>query len=286
MAAKGKGGGKRKETEEYELGDDFLADLDSDDDEDLDPETFVEDQIDGEGRDGEPAGDDDADEEEYEDDDLEEIVSAETVEWTPEGVEEEPEDEEPAESEAEQTLVAAEGGGAGRILGGVGSTLSRPFRWFRRHPLPIWARFTLASFLIVTSIAAATAISGLLVLSNFAEALRHHNRLQNLQDKLASVDPGEPQTIMIIGSDLQPVGKIKKFQGLSDTTMLLRLDPDRDAIALFSLPRDLKVDIPGYGVGKLNEAYTVGGPEKTLQVVQNLTRTPQRPDGIEVNHLV
>ena len=43
--------------------------------------------------------------------------------------------------------------------------------------------------------------------------------------------------------------------------MLLRLDPDKDAIALLSLPRDLKVNIPGYGVAKFNEAYTVGGPE-------------------------
>ena len=39
--------------------------------------------------------------------------------------------------------------------------------------------------------------------------------------------------------------------------MLLRLDPDKNAIALFSLPRDLKVDIPGYGVDKLNAAYSL-----------------------------
>ena len=38
--------------------------------------------------------------------------------------------------------------------------------------------------------------------------------------------------------------------------MLLRVDPDKQVLSLFSLPRDLKVDIPGYGVGKLNEAYS------------------------------
>ena len=34
--------------------------------------------------------------------------------------------------------------------------------------------------------------------------------------------------------------------------MLLRVDPDRMRIALFSLPRDLEVDIPGFGTAKLN----------------------------------
>ena len=61
--------------------------------------------------------------------------------------------------------------------------------------------------------------------------------------------------------------------------MLLRIDPDQDAIALLSLPRDLKVNIPGYGIGKLNDAYTVGGPKKTLTVVKQLT-------GININHVV
>ena len=46
--------------------------------------------------------------------------------------------------------------------------------------------------------------------------------------------------------------------------MLLRLDPDRNAIALLSLPRDLKVDIPGVGTDKLNAAYSLGGPKLTL----------------------
>ena len=43
--------------------------------------------------------------------------------------------------------------------------------------------------------------------------------------------------------------------------MLLRLDAgeeedDPQVLSLLSLPRDLRVNIPGYGIGKLNEAYT------------------------------
>ena len=83
---------------------------------------------------------------------------------------------------------------------------------------------------------------------------------------------------MIIGSDKRNEEISGKF-GLSDTTMLLRLDPDRNAIALFSLPRDLKVNIPGSGSDKLNAAYSLGGPKLTLQTVKQLT-------GLQVNHLV
>ena len=67
--------------------------------------------------------------------------------------------------------------------------------------------------------------------------------------------------------------------GRSDTTMLLRLDPDRNAIAVMSIPRDLKVEIPGYGTGKFNEAYAYGGPKLTLQTVKQLT-------GLPINHVV
>ncbi|MGZ5332910.1 MAG: LCP family protein, partial [Solirubrobacterales bacterium] len=67
--------------------------------------------------------------------------------------------------------------------------------------------------------------------------------------------------------------------GLSDTTMLLRIDPDRNAIALFSIPRDLTVTIPGYGTATFNEAYSIGGPKLTLKTVKALT-------GLNVNHVV
>ena len=91
-----------------------------------------------------------------------------------------------------------------------------------------------------------------------------------------------PQTILILGSDKDPELKDVQqgFKGLSDTTMLLRLDPDRDAIALFSLPRDLKVEIPGVGTDKLNAAYAYGGPAAHAADGRGALT------GLEVNHLV
>ena len=46
-----------------------------------------------------------------------------------------------------------------------------------------------------------------------------------------------------------------------------------------SIPRDLKVEIPGFGTEKFNAAYTDGGPKLTLRVVKELT-------GLKINHVV
>ena len=91
---------------------------------------------------------------------------------------------------------------------------------------------------------------------------------------LASAEPGEPQTILLIGSD----GRSKKsadgeFGARSDTMMLLHLDADRGG-AVLSIPRDTQADIPGHGSSKINEAYTLGGAELTIKTVQNLLGIP------------
>ena len=142
--------------------------------------------------------------------------------------------------------------------------------------------------MIVVSVGAATASSLLLYLEDIGNRLAHGNTLVGVTDDLAGVEGGAPQTIMILGSDKRPELKDVQqgFRGLSDTTMLLRIDPDRNAIALFSLPRDLRVEIPGVGTDKLNAAYAYGGPELTLQTVQELTKSPDLPNGLEINHLV
>jgi LCP family protein required for cell wall assembly len=145
-------------------------------------------------------------------------------------------------------------------------------------PKRYWLRFTLASVLIVAVAATATATSVLLYLDSIAHALSHNNVYSNkLKGYLSTVDGGEPQNILILGSDKR--AGVQEDSGRSDTTMLIRLDPDRNAIAVFSIPRDLKVEIPGYGTGKFNEAYAYGGPKLTLQTVKQLT-------GLQINHVV
>jgi len=141
-----------------------------------------------------------------------------------------------------------------------------------------WLRFTLASVLIIAVSAAATATSILLYIDSIAHALSHNNVYSNkLQGYLSTIHGGEPENILILGSDKR--ANLKEDPGRSDTTILLRLDPGKDAIAVMSIPRDLKVEIPGFGTEKFNAAYTYGGPKLTLRVVKELT-------GLPINHVV
>jgi LCP family protein required for cell wall assembly len=75
--------------------------------------------------------------------------------------------------------------------------------------------------------------------------------------------------ILLLGSDKHPDNAGEESR--SDTVMLVHADPGQDYLSILSLPRDLRVEISGYGIRKLNAAYTLGGPELTIKTVEQLT---------------
>jgi polyisoprenyl-teichoic acid--peptidoglycan teichoic acid transferase len=96
----------------------------------------------------------------------------------------------------------------------------------------------------------------------------------------AALAPGgsllsDPSTTLVLGSDRRPEGGA----GRSDSILLVRVDPGANRIAELSIPRDLRVTIPGHGDDRINAAYTLGGPALAIQTVRALT-------GIPVNHVV
>jgi LCP family protein required for cell wall assembly len=143
----------------------------------------------------------------------------------------------------------------------------------------IWWRFGLATLIIVFSFAGATSASVL----NVVDDLTNRFTDPAFRDIGANILPdsnGGPQTIAIIGSDARTGGGAPEGDpGRSDTTILLRLDPETDQIAMLSIPRDLEVEIPGYGTDKFNAAYSYGGTKLTLKTLKNVT-------GLEINHVV
>ena len=142
----------------------------------------------------------------------------------------------------------------------------------------LWLRFLLGAFLVVASCASATTAAGLLRISDFVHDIQP---IPDIADRLAKVDGGEPQTFLILGSDRRAASG-GDARGLSDTTILLRIDPDQNVIAVLNIPRDLKVWIPGHGTNKFNAAYALGGPKRTLRTVQRLMAGM----GLQINHLV
>ena len=65
----------------------------------------------------------------------------------------------------------------------------------------------------------------------------------------------------------------------SDSITLLHTDPGHGRLYYLSIPRDLQVEIPGYGTSKINAAFQIGGPRLAIRTVSSYT-------GIPVNHVI
>jgi len=84
-----------------------------------------------------------------------------------------------------------------------------------------------------------------------------------------------PLTILVLG--VAPEYKYyhqrapEDFRGLSDVNLLVRFDPATKHVVVLSIPRDVYVQIPGYGWYILNNANKFGGPGLAKQVVSSLT---------------
>jgi LCP family protein required for cell wall assembly len=135
-------------------------------------------------------------------------------------------------------------------------------------------RFLIGSLVIVIAATAATASSVLLFFQETVAKFRN----VDVGRELTTVTGGDPQTIMIAGSDRRHGDKKLGLKPRSDTIILVRVDPDK-GVALLSIPRDLKVSIPRHGIDKINVAYTLGGPKLTIKTVKQLTN-------LDINHYV
>jgi LCP family protein required for cell wall assembly len=139
----------------------------------------------------------------------------------------------------------------------------------------MWKRFlaAMAAIFFLTAAGSATA-----VLLEFDDAVDAFNRFSKpldpgVNEVLDDVDPGAPQTILVLGSDRRYADKKAGLPPRSDTIILVRLDPSKDATAILSIPRDLKVRYRGPKGAyddKINAAYSIGGPKATIRKVKEL----------------
>lgn len=72
----------------------------------------------------------------------------------------------------------------------------------------------------------------------------------------------EPFNVLLIGSDTRGDDR-----GRSDTLIVLRVVPKERTAFLISIPRDFRVEIPGYGKRKINAAYALGGSVLAIRTV-------------------
>ncbi|WP_298977474.1 LCP family protein [uncultured Thermosynechococcus sp.] len=89
---------------------------------------------------------------------------------------------------------------------------------------------------------------------------------------------GRPVNLLVLGVDKvldAPEGSPERFRGRTDTLLLARFNPENGTITVLSIPRDTRVEIPGYGINKINAANVYGDVDLTVRVVsKTLNYTP------------
>jgi LCP family protein required for cell wall assembly len=96
---------------------------------------------------------------------------------------------------------------------------------------------------------------------------------EKLNPALKPAEPLKPFTILMLGADYRKGETAYR----TDTIILAKIDPQAKKVWMLSIPRDTKVLIPKHGTQKINTAHALGGPELTIETVEQFT-------GVPINH--
>ncbi|HEY3017751.1 MAG TPA: LCP family protein [Gaiellaceae bacterium] len=85
-------------------------------------------------------------------------------------------------------------------------------------------------------------------------------------------------SILLLGRDHENTDRRVGLNN-SDSIMILHTDPGRHRLVYLSIPRDLRVPIPGYGEDRINSALPRGGTSLAVRTIENFT-------GLGINHVM
>lgn len=88
-------------------------------------------------------------------------------------------------------------------------------------------------------------------------------------DYVPVLDGSQPIFVLFIGSDARPDQGVAGQR--TDSIHLVAINPAKHRTSILGFPRDSWVEVPGHGFDKINAAMTYGGPQLTVQTVENLT---------------
>lgn len=131
----------------------------------------------------------------------------------------------------------------------------------------------------------------------FTSGITHIDAITHSNAPTKDAD-GTDQNILLVGDDHRPANATAQQLAQlgtqddgggtnTDTMMVLHVPADGSTATLISFPRDSWVDIPGYGMDKLNAAFTLGsqnggdaaGAQLLIETIQNLS-------GLTIDHFV
>ena len=180
-------------------------------------------------------------------------------------------------------LKRKSGASGGRKTAAGNKAGSRPRR-FRFPRLGLgrggWKRRILVAFILLLVLFCVWAIAGYLSLRSGAQ--KANERLgAEAKQALASTHGlmlSNTSNILVLGTDHANTAD-RQGIGRSDSIMIVHTDPSRHRLVYLSIPRDLRVPVPGHGEDRVNVAFQIGGPALAIQTVSAYT-------GLSVNHVI
>ena len=143
------------------------------------------------------------------------------------------------------------------------SLLHQPLWFWRRYS--DWSCFNRGLFWggLVALISVCSAMAGValttidVVEQQISQQLNGNLKEASKQQKLTT-----PLQILLV--EVEPradalVGFSKNSQGKSKNVLLLKLEPERNFARIINIPRDARMQIPGFGMGTVTDAYRIGG---------------------------
>ena len=128
-----------------------------------------------------------------------------------------------------------------------------------------FSKIILSLIVIVTTVICITIITGNSFLNEISRGQLNEFNLgirDDITKRLNVEEISDIVNIVLLGVDesIEDIGR-------SDAIMIGTLDPIHKKLKITSIMRDTYVNIPGYGKDKINHAYAYGGPELTIQTL-------------------
>lgn len=134
----------------------------------------------------------------------------------------------------------------------------------KKRPVPIWARVVISIFLLLLVLLGSLAGYYYIFLAAPISHIVDQSvpRLKGDEDPNASrngadILSGSRINILLLGSDTDQ--KFANGTYLAQSDIVVTIDPATKTVGMLSIPRDFYINVPGYGMHKLDEAYGLGG---------------------------
>ncbi len=154
----------------------------------------------------------------------------------------------------------------------------------RRRRRRVWPRVLIAAAVVLVLALAAAAIYAVTIERSVTQNITRGVDLPGDtpspgETARPTKEPLETGTLnyVLLGSDSRDPNN--EGNGRSDSIMVVHLNAKRNKAYIISFPRDMYVDIPGYGKNKLNAAFAFGGAPLTVRTLENIT-------GVRMDHVV